>query len=533
MSSRTSLVHFRGRTTHLSSTSTDLIFDPTPTPLSQHDSKVHTLKLPWDRVGTLLKTSEDTVKLSWIEGVEGQEKAVVEEVQWKGYATTPFEKEASEADLQPPQEEDWLAHLRIPSHLLSTPFENQNNSKQHTIHIVRNPTCSQHDSRAQIVLSSLLTLLVNSGHVHSERSIHVHETTMQAGGTMIGRQIVLRDPAGPRTVVVLGGDGTVGEVVNGLLQGVDVEGEETKEVKETGLVIIPLGTANALYHHHFPPEHHTELDPALRIYQSVFAYLHRRNDRPRPLNVALNILPSLKGEPERLFTLVVTSTALHANILYDAEKLRSTHPGVQRFKIAAGENATRWYEGKIKMVGAVSRWDAGLCRWVYESGEIGLDGPWVYVVGSLVSRFEKDFIVAPLRTRSITTQAEQDQEFDSSIDVVLVRPLRDPLTRKVLESEGAQKAKEFFVAGLWETLGGIYRGGKHVGMRWNDGTERVEYYRCRMVEWDAPDSDDVKDRLVCLDGLVRDLGSKGEGHGRGRYAMKALGSGKTGLGIWA
>ncbi|KDE03707.1 hypothetical protein MVLG_05838 [Microbotryum lychnidis-dioicae p1A1 Lamole] len=487
MSSRTSLVHFRGRTTHLSSTSTDLIFDHTP--LSKHDSPVHTLKLPYNRVGTVLKTSEHTVKLSWIEGVEGEEKAVVEEVQWKAY-TTSSEKEKEV--LQP--QEDWLDHLRIPPHLLRTPFEEQN-LKQHTIQMVRNPTCSQLNSRSQIVLNSLLTLLVNSGHVHSEQFIHVYETTVQVDGNMIGRRIVQRDPDGPRTVVVIGGDGTVGEVVNGLLQGVDVEGEETKEVKQTGLVIIPLGTANALYHHHFPPEHHTKLDPALHIYQSLFAYLHQRNDRPRSLEVALNILPSVhfKGEPERLFTLVVTSTALHANILYDAEKLRLTHPGVERFKIAAGENATRWYEGKVKLVGAVSRWDAG--QWVYESAkEIVLKGPWVYVVGSLVSRFEKDFIVAPLRTRSINMQAEQDQELDSSIDVVLIRPLRDPLTRKVFESEGSEKAKEFFV---------------------------------------RPDSENVKDRLVCLDGLVRDLGSKGEGHGRGRYAMRGLGSGKTGLGIWA
>lgn len=47
-------------------------------------------------------------------------------------------------------------------------------------------------------------------------------------------------------------------------------------------------------------------------------------------------------------------------------------------------------------------------------------------------------------------------------------------------------------------------------------------------------TDDLKSRLVCLDGAVHDLSSDlGAGEGVGKLTTRALGGNETGLAVWA
>ncbi|SCV72299.1 BQ2448_4993 [Microbotryum intermedium] len=527
MSTRTCLVRFRGTIHHLTSTLTELVFER----CCSRSEEQHQLSIAWDRIGTVLQTSSHTFNLSWI--VAGQEEqAVVEQIEW-----IKLESDSAGQDEVLVQ----LQSINIPSHLLRL---QTTDTIRTAIHIIYNPTCTGGSSTQ--VLRTLLTLLSNSGYVNSEHDIKVYQTQAEGDGKRIGNEIALHSPERVRTVVVIGGDGTIGEVVNGLGQRIDVDEVDDGNAapNETALIVVPLGTANALYYHHFPPEeditpyqNEPAPDSALHLYRSLFSFLHRRSRpfsvQPQPLAIASNIVPRIDSTVQRkehVLTTVVTSTALHANILFDAERLRPTHRGVERFKLAAMENAKRWFEGKVSLTGRVRRFEGK--KWVEEEGDaVILLGPFVYCIASLVSRFEKDFVVAPLR-RSVQ-DGIQDQEMETSFDVVLIRPLRDPSTKKVFQEQGPDQAKEAFVPSLWETFGGMYQGGKHVGMKWEDGENRVEYYRCAKMEWHTPDSADIKDRLVCLDGVVRDLGRSSEGLGKGTYVTTALGSRRTGFKIWA
>lgn len=120
-------------------------------------------------------------------------------------------------------------------------------------------------------------------------------------------------------VVLCSGDGTLHEIINGTsLSG---------EVDVVDFVLIPCGTANALYSSLFPPNSSQPNDPTY-ILQSLHSYL--RMSPTRPLCVAVNTI-SASAPPIEVLSTIVTSTCLHASILRDSEALREEFPGVDRF----------------------------------------------------------------------------------------------------------------------------------------------------------------------------------------------------------
>lgn len=175
-------------------------------------------------------------------------------------------------------------------------------------------------------------------------------------------------------------------------------------------------------------------------------------------------------------------------------------PGVERFKVAAQKNVTSWWEGKLTMRGGVQRYDPesrGLVEFEQVQGQKGvaveveedqvtLQGPFAYLVSSLVSRFEPTFVVAPLRS-PLSPLAPGEK---GSIDVVLIRPLREGETAKLVAEGGdqVQQAKEGFVGKVWEVTGGMYDGGTHVDVRYPGGDTVVEYFRCVAFEWEPVSS---------------------------------------------
>lgn len=247
----------------------------------------------------------------------------------------------------------------------------------------------------------------------------------------------------------------------------------------------PHGTANALYYSLFPPESPaTPSDGPLARFYSLMSYLLRETPA-RPLSLAANKLSSSSAE---IITSVVTSAALHASILLDSEVLRATM-GMERFKVAAMQNAGTWWKGALRLKGDVQQYDptvagflpihsavpgaAGVGHDLVE-GEVNIDGPFSYFVSTLVDRFEPTFIVAPLRSTARP----------STIDVILIRPLRDAAIRELKEQGiGEKELGEEFIKSVWKVTGGMYDGGKHIDARYEDGSVIVEYFRCSSFEW--------------------------------------------------
>ncbi|GAA5862207.1 hypothetical protein JCM1840_001677 [Sporobolomyces johnsonii] len=386
----------------------------------------------------------------------------------------------------------------------------------------------------------------------------VRETKKEKDGERIGRELVeswrAEEGEERKTVLVMGGDGTVHEVLNGMLLGEEGEGDKEAAKVLVDLIVIPCGTANALYHHLCPPE--SSLYPVsspLSPFYSLLSFLrHSSSSSSSPLPLALahnTILPSpaSSSKSKTVLTSVVSSAALHACLLHDAESLRATMPGLERFKVAAQKNVKRWWDGRLRLFGNVRRYDPqqkslvpAAASSAEEEKDLELEGPFAYLVSSLVSRFEPTFVVAPLRS-PLSPLAPSPTE-KPSIDLVLIRPLRHRPTAELVKKGKDDEAKTGFAERVWGVTAGMYDGGRHVDMRYEAGegaedaeqgegeegrTSVVEVYRCEGFEWAPTSSSDLKSNLVCLDGALHDLGDGG------KLRTVALGFAETGVRVWS
>ncbi|KAH9174251.1 hypothetical protein EDB89DRAFT_1954009 [Lactarius sanguifluus] len=199
------------------------------------------------------------------------------------------------------------------------------------------------------------------------------------------------------------------------------------------------------------------------------------------------------------FRSVVTSTSLHAAILHDSEALRASVPGIERFKIAAAQNATTWYRARARLLEPVQRYDVASGAFVTLAEEQQeLLGPFAYFLSTVnVDRLEQHFRIAPLQRSLPPPHGTQ------TMDVLIIRPLRDPS----LEGKDGEAEREGFKDRIWGALGGAYQDGAHVHARYanpdgkKDGPVVVEYFRVGGWEW-IPEEDDEKAHLLCADGTI-------------------------------
>ncbi|KAF9557672.1 hypothetical protein CPC08DRAFT_620534, partial [Agrocybe pediades] len=278
------------------------------------------------------------------------------------------------------------------------------------------------------------------------------------------------------TVVIGSGDGTIHDLIN------------AKYPLPLKLVIVPSGTANALYASLFHP-----VQPQDRL-RSVDAYLNK--SVPIPLSIARTTITASQNP---ILSVVVVSTSLHASILHHSEALRKEHPGLERFKIAAEQNAPHWYNASVKLHGKVEIYDPSSNTFVSHP-ENTLQGPFVYFLSTVnVDRLEPAFRISPL-ARTIPPPI-------STCDIVIIRPLRHPSI-----SADSTQSRADFVATTWKTLTGAYADGAHVHFTYrpdgsidekgeHQGPSVVEYIRCAGWEW-IPDPDDHNAHLLCADGSI-------------------------------
>ena len=228
---------------------------------------------------------------------------------------------------------------------------------------------------------------------------------------------------------------------------------------------------------------------------SLLAYLHP-DIKSHPLPVTITSIP---GVP-RIPSVVVTSTALHAAILHTSEGLRASHPGVERFKIAAALNASVFFRADAKLINA-QQYDPTTDTFVkpFTIATDEVQGPFGYFLSTTIAdRLEDTFEISPV--------IRSKPPAPGTMDVVVLRPLRDPRVRAALASvsesdvsKAEETAGKIWMKRVAEILGAAYKHGEHVHMRYpkDAGAEHnelpasaeqggeyvVEYFRCEGFEW--------------------------------------------------
>lgn len=329
--------------------------------------------------------------------------------------------------------------------------------------IITNPVSGDGKGR-QFVHEHVLPLI-------QDHQYELQETKQVGSAGYLAAEFLRKQPAGtPVVFVISGGDGTVHEVVNGL--GVPSHPYQ--------LVICPQGTANALYSTLFPPQHDQLPTVEYRL-RSLRAYLDGRTRRVTLTQTC--VLDSDSHVMRTVLGVVVASTALHASILDTAERLRPSIHGIERFKVAAAENISKWYHGNVRL------FSRSACVQIYDpmvgafkplgSTEFDLPGPFAYFLSTVnVDRLEPAFEISPLFVKLPPTCDE--------MDLVVIRPLRDPFLKCDSHDDRSSSIRNLNAA-----LQGAYIQGSHIGLRYQDGVPAatgggpfvVEYLRCDGWEW--------------------------------------------------
>jgi hypothetical protein len=282
------------------------------------------------------------------------------------------------------------------------------------------------------------------------------------------------------------------------------------------LIPLPFGTANALYNSLHPPSSLDSLQSHpyfqdrflsqtdLWALQSLFTYVSDRRSPSNDSHPCQHLLPlpltqttfqSLEHNCAETFTShIVTSFALHANLLDLSESLRASHPGIERFKLAADTLASVQFSGALRLHPtslSSSSPSSSSCPKLYNpvtrsfepiASPSGLDivGPFSYILASTtVSRIEPTFVIAPLLEKESGNEPEDAAE---TMDLIVFRPGRSKSVRDdlVLEEEG--KGKGAWKSKVWEVLGRAYKGqaaqASDLNQRWSWNLKLISLLFC-------------------------------------------------------
>ncbi|CAE6460315.1 unnamed protein product [Rhizoctonia solani] len=384
--------------------------------------------------------------------------------------------------------------------------------------IISNPA-SGHKSGPRFIESYVLPLL---GKYHVSFKLETTNAPQHAG-ELAKNYLESLGNVKSAVILVSGGDGTIHEIVNALYA--DVGSRDSSYVwPKLQLIIINSGTANALYHSIYPivagpdvlrfvqetlPAADAEIANGL---QSVVAYLRRTGTTRSLALVRTSIMTQDGTERESVLSIVVASTALHANLLHTSEELRATIPGVERYTEAAKQNIHKWSHATARLKSesaGVLLYDPTSDNFVHTADkELPINGPFAYFLSTVnVDRLESGFVITPIASK---IKPEEDV-----MDIVIIRPLSSP---QVSQDTPEERAK--FAQILMGSMGAA-RSATHTHVRYPkdedsgespsesaDGPLVVEYYRCGGWEW-VPIHASEDASYVCADGTILEIG-KGE-----------------------
>ncbi|KAF6764926.1 ATP-NAD kinase-like domain-containing protein [Ephemerocybe angulata] len=370
---------------------------------------------------------------------------------------------------------------------------------------IYNPACGDKTGKPTFLLY-VLPLLFGKG-ITVDRKV---ETTHEGHAAEAVSEFAKQHSGSAELTIVLGsGDGTLHEVLNALYFLDEVRGTKIN------IVLVPCGTANALFSTLFPPSIPEQVKEDSRYRMgSVHALFDGKGTTPVSLAVT-----ELKGGAamgwgtrKTLVSAVVTSTALHAAILDTSEGLREEHPGLERFKMAAQLNVKKWFKARVRLLPAPQQqapeiYDVQSNSFIPASheGALDLEGPFAYFLSTInVDRLEPLFLITPL--------AHDIPPPPGTCDIVVIRPLRDPGVW-----EDTPETRLSFVQRTWSAMAGAYQAGAHLKLRYGeggqlvkegDGQSVVEYFRCGGWEWHPEPTDDAA-HLVCSDGAINRIDTGG------------------------
>nr|WVH01964.1 acylglycerol kinase [Naematelia aurantialba] len=385
-------------------------------------------------------------------------------------------------------------------------------------HLIVNPVAGQ-GKAPEFVQKYVVPLLDKLG-----LPFQLHETKGVRDAGRIGAELLLGN-APPFKVVVAGGDGTAHEMIEGVL---GAERETDKDgLGRWELIILPLGTANALFSSLFPPpprpptsrmakyvtEHLGVTDPDVPYQLSSLLASLEGVTEPRRLPITLTSLQSpTSSTSDPIPSHIELSTALHAAILADSESLRAAYPGLERFRIAAEQNLGVFFQADVRLLpphgGQVKQYDPSTGAWAtpFTTESDTLPGPFTYLLSAtLTPRLEPTFVILPLLATLPPDPAEPP-----TMDIIILRPLRDPAVRSALATGGQEAASEAWKVRVRHVVGWAYKGGGHVDLTYPlDGGEAemkgngevvVETFRCGGFEWTPTDATHEASHFVCADG---------------------------------
>ncbi|QRW27271.1 diacylglycerol kinase catalytic domain-containing protein [Rhizoctonia solani] len=342
--------------------------------------------------------------------------------------------------------------------------------------IISNPA-SGHKNGPQFIENYILPLL-NKYHV----SFKLETTNApKHAGELAKDYLQSLSNAKNATILVSGGDGTIHEVINALYGRLGSRDSNHVWPK------LQLILSDIL---HFVRETLPTADAEVANgLQSVVAYL-RRTGSTRPLALARTVIRAQDGsERKSLLSIVVASTALHANLLHTSEELRAAIPGVERYTEAAKQNIHKWSHATVRFKPPLSGkpillFDPASDEFVETATkELSIDGPFAYFLSTVnVDRLESGFVITPLASK-IKPDADV-------MDIVVIQPLNSPQVSGDTEEERAK-----FAQILMGSMGAA-RSATHTHLRYNreknssegpsesaDGPLVVQYYRCGGWEW--------------------------------------------------
>ncbi|KAF9002015.1 ATP-NAD kinase-like domain-containing protein [Cyathus striatus] len=363
------------------------------------------------------------------------------------------------------------------------------------VFVLYNPVCGDGTAK-DFFAAHVLPLLEIRGKTVDEI---VETNSKDHAGVALHDYLQKSTPAPGLTIILGSGDGTLHDFLDHPLPRIH-------------FVLIPCGTANALYSSLYPPSDTSE-GTEYKL-QSLYAYLN--NEHGIPLSIAITTISPPPNDqttrPRVVVSVVVCSTSLHASILHDSESLRAEMPGIERFKVAAKANSTKWYNSTTTLLpmsgkGIVQIYDHETRMFVnhpestFDDPVVEVDGPFVYFLSAInVDRLEPHYKIAPLLRSSPPSEA--------CCEVIMIRPLRSP---KV--DWDTEETREAFVDSLWTTINSPYNDGTHITLRYNEdgeivsegnGTSVVEYVRCGGWNWVPYDIDDSA-HILCSDGDIEKI----------------------------
>ncbi|KAG9206992.1 hypothetical protein G6514_000283 [Epicoccum nigrum] len=289
-------------------------------------------------------------------------------------------------------DEDATKHPRL-AKISKSPTENDDDdvsSKAHETHVIIS-VGSGHQTAAAFYdkcVGPLLAAVYPTQH----QSLNVHTTTSATSVLELANNVLF-----PRAnegkllrIIVLSGDGGVIDLVNGLSAHTTSPSYTAPQV-----VLLPLGTANALYHSVNVGKTNTwGLDTLssshsrpLPIFTASFSSGARLLVDEARSEEELPIDPS-SGQPT-LHGAVVCSWGMHASLVADSDTAEYRKFGVERFKMAAKEalypadsSAPHAYKAKVSVLHG-EEWK------VLEKEEH------MYTLATMVSNLEQPFCISP------------------------------------------------------------------------------------------------------------------------------------------